>query len=460
MSKRLYIFLTMLMVLSMALSACGTAASQATATTAPAVEEATETAIPVMDEATATATAAADAATATATSAPMDMATATSMAPLTPTDATATCKADPFGCATIKAGSTVKIGMGGPMTGDNAAYGLDSAQAAKIAISDAGTFNGFTFELDAQDDGGTPEGGAQVANKFASDPQIVAIEGHVFSGATGAAMPIYEKVGLVMLSGSATNPGLTQKGSKVFNRGVFTDAVQGKFAAAYIHDTLKFTKVVVIHDGTTYGQGLAEVVKDELTKLGTAPIAYQAITPGESDYTSVLADVASKKPEIIFFGGYAAEAAVIVNQMDQSGLTDTIFFGDDGTYGTDFIDRTKENGEGSYATSLVPPGSPAVTAYNTEYEAAYGQKPGKLSPYSWTAYDAAAVLIKAIESVAILGTDGSLYIPRSALITAVRATKDYQGLSGVISCDATGECGSSGPVFYIVKDGDWVEAPK
>ena len=452
MSKRLYIFAAMLLVLSMVLAACApTATSQPTATTV--MSEATDTTEPVVNEPTDTAE------PATETAEPAAAATSTTVA-LVPTDATATCKADAFGCVTIKPGDSIKIGMGGPMSGDNAAYGLDSAQAAKIAVSDAGMFNGFGFELDAQDDQGTPEGGAAVANKFVSDPQIAAIEGHVFSGASGAAMPIYEKAGYVMLSGSATNPGLTQKGSKVFNRGVFTDAVQGKFAAAYIHDTLKFTKVVVMHDGTTYGQGLAEVVKDELTKLGTAPIAFQAITPGESDYTSVLADIASKSPEVIFYGGYAAEAAVIVNEMKQSGLDKTVFFGDDGTYGTDFIDRTKANGEGSYATSLVPPGSPAVTAYNAAYEKAYGQKPGKLSPYSWTAYDAAAVLIKAIESVAILGTDGNLYIPRSALITAVRATKDYQGLSGVISCDATGECGSSGPVFYIVKDGDWAEAPK
>jgi len=401
MFKRLYIFIALLMVVSMALSACGAASGAPDA-----------------------------------------------------------CKSDTFGCTTIKAGQTIKIGMGGPMTGDNAAFGLDSANAAKIAISDAGQFKGFSFELDAQDDGGTPEGGAAVANKFVSDPQIAAIEGHVFSGATGAAMPIYEKAGLVMLSGSATNPDLTKKGSKVFNRGVFTDAVQGKYAAAYIYNTLKLTKVVIMHDGTTYGQGLAQVVNDELTKLGTTPLAFQAITPGESDYSSVLAGLASKSPEIIFYGGYAAEAIVIVNQMKQSGLTKTIFFGDDGTYGTDFIDRTKANGEGAYATSLVPPGSPAVTKYGTEYEAAYGQKPGKFSPYSWTAYDAAAVLIKAIESVAILGGDGNLYIPRSALIAAVRGTKDYQGLSGIISCDATGECGSSGPVFYIVKNGQWVEAPK
>ena len=399
MNKRLYLVVAVLMIASMALAACGTASG-----------------------------------------------------------APAACTADALGCATIKSGQTIKIGMGGPMTGDTAQYGTDSANAGKLAVADAGQFQGFSFELDAQDDGGTPEGGAAVANKLVSDPQVVAIEGHIFSGATGAAMPIYEKAGIPMMSPSATNPGLTQKGSKVFNRGVFTDAVQGKFAAAYIHDTLKFTKVVIMHDGTTYGQGLAQVVNDELTKLGITPLAFTAITPGESDYSSVLAGMASKSPEIIFYGGYSPEAAVIANQMKQAGLTSTVLFSDDGTYGQDFLDRTKANGEGAYATSLVPPASDAVTKYNAAYQAAYGQPAGKLSPYSWTAYDAAAVLIKAIESVAVKGGDGNLYIPRTALIAAVRGTKDYAGLSGKISCDATGECGSSGPVFYIVKGGLWVPA--
>ena len=372
--------------------------------------------------------------------------------------APAACASDALGCATIKAGQTIKIGMGGPMTGDNAAFGTDSANAGKLAVKDAGQFKGFSFELDAQDDGGTPEGGASVSNKFVSDPQIVAIEGHIFSGATGAAMPIYEKAGIPMMSPSATNPGLTTKGSKVFNRGVFTDAVQGKFAAAYIQGTLKFTKVVIMHDGSTYGQGLAQVVSDELTKLGVKPLAFQAITPGESDYSSVLSGLASLKPEIIFYGGYSAEATVLVNELKQTGLGSTVFFGDDGTFGQDFIDRTKANGEGAYATSLVPPASDAVTKYNAAYQAAYQQPAGKLSPYTWTAYDAAAVLVKAIESVAVLGSDGNLYIPRTALVAAVRGTKDYAGLSGKISCDATGECASSGPVFYIVKNGAWVAA--
>jgi len=82
--------------------------------------------------------------------------------------------------------------MGAPMTGDNAQFGVDISQGAKIALQDAGDIQGFKLELAVQDDGGTPEGGAAVANKFVSDPTIVAVAGHIFSGATDAAMPIYE----------------------------------------------------------------------------------------------------------------------------------------------------------------------------------------------------------------------------------------------------------------------------
>jgi len=372
----------------------------------------------------------------------------------------AACKSDAFGCAVIKPGQTIKIGMGAPMTGDNAGFGQDISQGAKIAMTDGGQFNGFSFEMVAEDDGGTAEGGAAVANKFVADPTIAAIEGHIFSGATKAAIPIYEKAGLPMMSPSATNPDLTKSGSKVFNRLVFTDAFQGKAAAEYLFNNLKVTQLAILHDGQAYGQGLAQVTNDTFKQLGGTVVAFQAITPGESDYSAVLADIASKKPQAIFFGGYVAEAVVIVNQMKQSGLDGVIFFGDDGTYGKDFIDRSGANGEGAYATSLIPATSDAKAKFDADYKAAYGTDPGKLSPYSWTAYDAGAVLIKAIREVGVLGADGNLYIPRSALIAAVRGTKDYQGLSGVVTCDATGECASSSPNFQIVKNGQWVDAPK
>jgi len=369
------------------------------------------------------------------------------------------CKSDAFGCAVIKPGQTIKIGMGAPMTGDNAAFGQDISQGSKIAMTDGGDFNGFKFELVAQDDGGTAEGGAAVANKLVSDPTVVAIEGHIFSGATKAAIPIYEKAGLPMMSPSATNPDLTKGGSKVFNRLVFTDAFQGKYAAQYLFDKLKVTDLAIIHDGQAYGQGLAQVVSDTFTGLGGKVVAFQAITPGESDYTATLADIASKKPQAIFYGGYTAEAVVIVNELKQSNLEGVTFFGDDGTFGQDFLDRTGANGEGAYATSLIPAASDAKNKFDAAYKAAYGTDPGKLSPYTWTAYDAGAVLIKAVKDVAIKGNDGSLYVPRSALIAAVRGLKNYEGLAGMVTCDDTGECASSSPNFNVVQGGQWVQAP-
>ena len=370
------------------------------------------------------------------------------------------CKKDAFGCAVIKPGQTIKIGMGGPMTGDNAAFGVDISQGSKIAMTDAGDLKGFKFELVVQDDGGTAEGGAAVANKMVTDPTVVAIEGHIFSGATLAAIPIYEKAGLPMMAPSATNPDLTKHGSKVFNRIVFTDAFQGKSAAEYLYNTLKFTKLAVIHDGQAYGQGLAQVVNDTFASLGGIVVAFQAITPGESDYSAVLADIASKKPQAIFFGGYTAEAVVIVNQMKQSGLGGVVFFGDDGTYGQDFLDRTGANGEGAYATSLVPPSSPAKDKFDAAYKAAYATDPGKLSAYTWTAYDAGAMLVKVIKDIAVLGGDGNLYVPRGALVAAVRGIQNYQGIAGIFSCDDTGECAKYRPTFNVVKDGKWAQAGK
>ncbi len=402
------------------------------------------------------------AACATATPAPtaapeQPTAMAPTSAPAGPPDA---CASDAFGCAVIDPGQTIKIGMGAPMTGDNAAFGKDISQGALIAIDDGGEFNGFKFELVAEDDQGAPEGGAAVANKLVSDPTVVAIAGHIFSGATLAAIPIYEKAGLPMMSPSATNPDLTKAGSAVFNRLVFTDADQGRFAADYMYNKLAARKIAILHDGQAYGQGLSQVVSDEFKKLGGEVLAYQAITPGESDYTAVLTSLAALSPEVLYFGGYTAEGVVIVNEMKAAGLSTTKFFGDDGTFGQDFLDRTGANGEGAYSTALIPAASDAKSTFDAAYESRWAVVPGKLSPYSWTAYDSAAVLIKVIKDVGVLGGDGKLYIPRGALVAAVRGIKDYQGLSGTVTCTAVGECAGSGPTFYIIQGGKWVEAPK
>jgi len=366
------------------------------------------------------------------------------------------CNAE-LGCATITKAQTIKVGYSGPMTGDYSQFGIDMSSAMKLAVTDFGDVQGWKVEMAIEDDGGGAEGGAAVANKLVSDPTFVAMAGPAFSGATAAAMPIYEKAGVPMMSPSATNPELTTKGSTVFNRNAFTDTEQGIGAAKYLYEKLGIKKLALMHDGTDYGQGLANVVKEKFTALGGEIVASEAVTPGESDYSAPLAAVASKKPEALYFGGYNAEASVLVNQMEQAGLKGVVFFGGDGIYGKDFLTKVGKNGEGVFAATLVPPGTDPILKFNKAYLAAYGTEAGVLSAYTWNSYDAVGSLIKAINSVAVV-QDGTLYIPRGALVAAVRGMKDYQGIAGVITCKENGECNASGPVFYIVKGGAWVPA--
>lgn len=372
----------------------------------------------------------------------------------------AVCASDPFGCAKIEPGQTIKIGMGAPMTGGDASFGIDISQGAKLAITDAGEFQGFKFELIAEDDQGSAEGGAAVANKLVADQTVVAIAGHIYSGATAAAMPIYEKIGIPMLSPSATNPALTTKGSKVFNRIAFTDAIQSEFAAGYIYNTIGAKKIAVMHDGSDYGKGLAELVAQKFTALGGEVTATQAITPKETDYSAPLAAVAATKPEVVYFGGYTQEGAIIANQMKQTGLEKAVFFGCDGTYGKDFLDRTAANGEGAFAVSLTPPDTDTKVKFDAAYLAAYGTAPGTLSPFTWNGYDVTAALISVIEAVSVMGDDGNLYVPRGAMVDGVRGLKDYQGISGTFTCNEIGECNASGPFFVVIKDGKWAAPAK
>ena len=366
------------------------------------------------------------------------------------------CSADEYGCAAIPAGQTIKIGMGAPLLGDYSMFGIDISQGAKIAIDNDEGINGFKFELVAEDTGGTAEAGAAVANKMVTDPTVVAIAGHIFSGSAQAAMPIYEKAMIPMLSPSATNPPLTQQGSKVFNRTAFTDATQAEFAAKMMYEDLGVKKLGVIHDGGAYGQGLAELAKSNFEALGGEVVAFEAITPGEVDYSAVLSSIAGSEPDAIYYGGYAAEQIVMANQWKQAGLEGVIMFGCDGTYGSEFIEKTGENGEGAYAVSLVPPDSPEKTAFDEAYKEAYGIEAGSLSPYTWAAYDTGAVLVDAIKKVAVLGSDGTLYVPRTKLVEQVRHTSGFQGLTGIMTCDEVGECNASGPTFYVVSNGEWV----
>jgi branched-chain amino acid transport system substrate-binding protein len=365
---------------------------------------------------------------------------------------------DEWGCVEIKEGQTIKLGYVGPITGDYASYGTDMNRGAELAVAAHSTIKGFEVELVSEDTQGTPEQGASVANKLVADPQIVAIDGHSFSGSTEVAIPIYGDAGIVMMSPSATNPELTKLGSPVFNRVAFHDEMQGEYAAAYIYTELGVRKVAIMHDGGAYGQGLAEMTAGFFEGLGGTVVGSEAITPGETDYSAPLAAIAALEPELIYFGGYDTDAAVLVSQMAAAGLDGVVFFGCDGTYGVNYIDLAGDAAEGTFSTYVPIPESNAFDQFRADYQAAYGDEQGKLSPFSPHSYDAAAILLNAVEEVSV-ESGSSLIIPRKALADAVRSTSGYVGLTGEITCSEIGECAAASIVFMQVEGGDWVEGP-
>ncbi len=365
---------------------------------------------------------------------------------------------DDWGCAEFEAGDSVKIAYVGPMTGDYSAFGIDISRGAELAVVADPDIMGWQIELLIEDTQGSPEQGAAVANLLAADPFVVAVAGHTFSGSTEAAIPVYEDAGIVMVSPSTTLVHLPLQGPNVYNRVAFSDGDQGRMAAEYIYNVLGITKVVAMHDGGAYGQGLVEVMTENFEGLGGEVLGIQAITPGETDYSAQLADVATLGPELIYYGGYDADAAVLVTQMAGAGLGDAKFFGCDGTYGANYLDLSGSASEGTYSTYVPIPPSAAFDQFRADYQAAYGDEQGLLSPFSPHGYDAVSVILSAIWDVS-WESDGKLYIPRHALALAVRSLKDFQGLTGPLTNDGTGNLAAAAPLFMIVENGEWTEAP-
>lgn len=366
----------------------------------------------------------------------------------------------------VPAGEPIKIGLGTDLSNVLAAPGQDIANGGRIAVLDrneAGGIQGFQVELDVQDDRCVGEDATNVANLFASDPQVVAVVGHVCSGATSAAIDVYVQARIPSVSPSSTAAFLPAKGYDTFNRVAFTDEAQGTVDARYIYNVLGATTLAVVHDNSDYGKGLAETVAAVYAELGGTVAnggELLVISSDEQDYRAVLTTLAAEPPAVLFFAGYELQAALLVSQMKEVGLADTIFMSDDGTYTQGYLDAAGEAANGSYA-SFVDTSSfadaEALEAFKARYETEFGVAPDELGPYHAHAYDAANIIMNAIESVATVDADGNLVINREELILAIRNTTDYEGLTGTLTCDpATGECGAGVISMNLVEDGAWV----
>lgn len=367
------------------------------------------------------------------------------------------------GYVVVAPGDPIRLGASVALTGPIPEFGLDISQSYQLAVSDlnaAGGVFGHDYELDIQDGACDGDAATVVGNGFAADPSIVAVAGGTCTGETLGLVPILSGARIPFVSASATNPAITSADCDICNRVALSDLLQGNTDADYVVNTLGITTVAVMHDNSDYGLGLAGFFRDAVEQLGGTVTAFEGIQVGDTDFRAALTLVATGTPDLIFFGGYVTEGALIATQMKEVGLADAVFFSDDGVFGDPFIATAGAAAEGNYASFVAGDEVAAMNAvFDAAYEAMFGVAPDDQGPFHAQAYDSVYLLASAIAAVAVEDDNGEGYvlIEREALIQAIRATKNLQGLAGVMACNAIGDCGSGGIQIFQVQDGEFVQ---
>lgn len=291
------------------------------------------------------------------------------------------------------AADTIKIGIVGAHSGDLASYGLPIVKAAKLVVEDVnakGGILGKQVEVIAEGDVCKPELATNTATKLVSQG-VVAVVGHVCSGATKAALDTYKDAKIVAMSASATNPDLTQSGKHPnFFRNIASDDAQARLEVDFALDTLKLKKIAVLHDKGDYGKSLAEFAKTFIEKSGKGEVVlFEGVTPGAVDYSSVVNKVKKSGAEAIIFGGYHPEASKIVSEMRKSKMK-TVFISDDGVKDETFIKVAGKYAEGVYATGPKDTSTnPMDKAVKEAYKKTYGEDVGVFSINGYSSHSGA-----------------------------------------------------------------------
>jgi branched-chain amino acid transport system substrate-binding protein len=339
----------------------------------------------------------------------------------------------------------VKIGHVGPLTGAIAHLGKDNENGARLAVEEAnaakikidGKDAKFTFV--AEDDQADPKVGTTVAQKLV-DAKVNGIVGHLNSGTSIPASPIYSQAGIPVISGSATNPKLTEQGFKTQFRVVGRDDQQGPAIASYLAENKKPKLVAVIDDATAYGKGIADEVEKTLKAANIKVLPREQGTDKTTDWKAILTKVKGKSPDAVFYGGMDATGGPLLKQGRELGVKAVFSFGD----GACTDDMTKLAGaaaDGLLCSQAGLPPQAADKKFLDNYKKRFSGDPIIYAPFT---YDAANMLIEAMKQAN--SADPAKYLP-------VLAKMEYAGATGKISFDDKGDRKDAEMTIFTMKDG-------
>jgi branched-chain amino acid transport system substrate-binding protein len=327
---------------------------------------------------------------------------------------------------------TIKIATQSPLSGGQAALGEGIKLATQLALDKfKGNLErqGFKVVLVPYDDQAKPD--VANARNIIADTQILGVIGHLNSGVAIPSSEVYKDVSLAMISPANTNPTVTDRGYKSVYRVCGRDDVQGVVGSEFAVRELKVKTVYIVHDKTTYGQGVAEFFRADVEKKGLKVLGFEG-TEERSNFDPIITPIKARDPDLIYFGGLYDQAGPFFKQARERGVK-AKFLGPDGM---DSSDLTKIAGNavvGMYYTSVAGPVTvyPEAKAFADTYKKRFGKNP---EPFGAQAYDATAILLQAIE---VAAKDGKVPT-REAVSAAVREVR-HVGLTGNIEFDAKGD---------------------
>ncbi len=333
----------------------------------------------------------------------------------------------------------VRIAVAVPLTGDVGTEGQGVRRAVEMAVAEINAGKKFEFKLEAVpfDDRADPKEAVNVANLIVSDPRVVAVVGHYNSGCSIPAAKVYARAGIPMITPAATNPEVTLQqtradwtGPKMVFRVVPTDDVQGSYAAGFIYKDLGKRAVSILHDKTPYGQGLAEEFKKVFVGLGGKIVTEDGVSVGDKDFKALLTRIKAANPEGVYFGGLYTEAGLIVKQMRELGMK-ALFISGDGAKTNNLFDVAGESADGAYLSIVGIPVEllPSAQEFVAKYKQRYTKPSEELKPFDHFGYEAAQLILTALEKT---GPD------RAKLIEEIRRSR-YTGLLGTTSFDEKGD---------------------
>jgi branched-chain amino acid transport system substrate-binding protein len=339
----------------------------------------------------------------------------------------------------------IKIGHVGPLTGGIAHLGKDNENGARLAVEEAnaaklkidGKEAKFTFI--AEDDQADPKVGTTVAQKLV-DAKVNGVVGHLNSGTSIPASPIYSGAGIPVISGSATNPKLTEQGFKTQFRVVGRDDQQGPAIASYLATSKKPKLVAIIDDATAYGEGIANEVEKTLKAANIKVLPREKGTDKTTDWKAVLTKVKGRNADAVFYGGMDATGGPLLKQGRELGVKAVFSFGD----GACTDDMTKLAGaaaDGLLCSQAGLPPQAADRKFLDAYKKKFNVDPILYAPFT---YDAANLLIEAMKKAN--SADPAKYLPELAKI-------DYKGATGQIAFDEKGDRKNAEMTIFTMKDG-------